>query len=87
MTSTSVHFPKGLLEELDFAASETGTSRNGLIVASCRAHLRKRRRAWPEGFFLSDHLTEDGKQELRDGAEDFAARIDASRRSRSESPL
>ena len=87
MASTSVHFPRGLLDELDRAAKEAGTSRNRLIVDSCRALLRRRRRDWPDDFFRHDHLTDEELQELRAGAEDFVSRIAESRHNRAESPF
>jgi metal-responsive CopG/Arc/MetJ family transcriptional regulator len=58
MASTSVHFPGGLLEELDYVAATLGISRNRLIVDSCEQTVR-RRRQWPEGFFTNDHLSAD----------------------------
>jgi hypothetical protein len=85
MASTSVHFPKGLLEDLERAAVEAGTSRNALIIESCRALLRRRRRDWPEGFFERGLSGDD--HDLQSRAEDFTARIKAARRSRAEGPF
>lgn len=51
MPSTSVHFPKSLLEDLDSVAAEQGVSRNRLIVDACRNTVQKNR-AWPQ-FFLT----------------------------------
>ncbi len=50
MANTSVHFPEGMLDELDRLAEDRGVSRNRVIVDSCRLVLRSRRQ-WPDGFF------------------------------------
>ena len=87
MANTSVYFPSELLEQLDRAAKESGTSRNRLIVDSCRAFLKRQRRAWPDGFFSDDHIPAGELRELHDSADEFWENISASRRSREESPF
>jgi hypothetical protein len=80
---TSVHFPQGLLEELDRIAAERGVSRNRLIVESCRELVAARRR-WPDGFFSNAHLTDDEPAELQGGVDEFVDPVAAARHSRSE---
>lgn len=84
--STSVHFPEGLLAELDRLAEERGVSRNRVIVDSCRQVLRARRQ-WPDGFFSNAHRTQDELRELEEGADAFARAIAAARRSRRQPPF
>ena len=86
MANTSVHFPEGMLDELDRLAGERGVSRNRLIVDSCRETLRARRQ-WPDGFFSSTHRTAGELRELEDGAEEFARTLAAGRRSRRAPPF
>lgn len=86
MPNTSVHFPEGLLEELDRLAEDRGVSRNRVIVDSCREALRARRQ-WPEGFFSDAHRTAVELKELRGGAEAFAQALAAGRRSRRAPPF
>jgi hypothetical protein len=86
MANTSVHFPDGLLQELDRLAAERGVSRNRLIVESCQLLVRSRR-CWPDGFFANEHLRNDDLEELQDGWQEFYRSIEASRKSRSRPPL
>ena len=86
MANTSVHFPEGMLDELDRVAAERGVSRNRIIVESCRETLLARRQ-WPEGFFSNDHLTPADRAELERSAEDFTKVIRDGRRSRSGPPF
>ncbi len=86
MASTSVHFPKGLLEELDQLATERGVSRNRLIVESCRLAVGSFGQ-WPEGFFSNDHLDDEDLAELSTSCGEFAKMIASSRRSRHASSL
>jgi hypothetical protein len=86
MPNTSVHFPEGLLDELDRLAEERGVSRNRLIVDSCREVIRVRRQ-WPDGFFSNRHLSAEDLEELERSADEFTATIEAGRRSRRGSPL
>jgi hypothetical protein len=86
MATTSVHFPKGLMEQLDQVAQAQGLSRNRLIVEACRQMLDEGR-AWPEGFFSNDHLSADDLEELRAGGDELLRGILAGRRSRSEAPF
>ncbi len=83
MASTSIHFPKGLLERLDRAAVESGQSRNRLVVRACEALLEERRRPWPDGFFDPKRLSEAELAELQDGVDEMRAAIRRSRRSKS----
>jgi predicted transcriptional regulator len=84
--NTSVHFPEGLLDQLDRLAEERGVSRNRVIVESCRQALRSRRQ-WPEGFFSDAHRTAEDLSELREGAEEFSRALAAARRSRRTPPF
>jgi metal-responsive CopG/Arc/MetJ family transcriptional regulator len=84
--STSVHFPKGLLEELDALAAAQGVSRNKVIVEACQYATRSQRQ-WPDRFFENDHLTAEELAELRDSAESFTSSILTARRTRSVAPL
>jgi metal-responsive CopG/Arc/MetJ family transcriptional regulator len=86
VANTSVHFPEGMLDELDRLAEERGVSRNRLIVDSCREALRERRQ-WPRAFFSNEHLTADELKELSEGAAEFAETIAAGRQSHRGSPL
>jgi hypothetical protein len=86
VANTSVHFPEGLLEELDRLSQEQGVSRNSLIVDACRHALRARRR-WPENFFSNAHRTALELRELQKHAEEFAQTLAASRRSRRQAPF
>ena len=86
MGNTSVHFPEGLLEELDRLAAELSISRNRLIVETCQKAIRSRTE-WPDGFFLNDHLSAEELEELNEGAEDFSHSIEIARKSRRTSPL
>ena len=86
MANTSVHFPEGMLDELDRLAEERGVSRNRVIVDSCRQMLRSRRQ-WPDGFFSNADRTADELRELEAGAEEFARALAAARRSRRAPPF
>lgn len=86
VANTSVHFPEGLLDELDRLAEDRGVSRNRVIVDSCREALRARRQ-WPPGFFSNVHRTAAELRELQDGAEEFARALEAGRRSRRTPPF
>jgi len=86
MATTSVHFPKGLVEQLDQVAAARGLSRNRLIVEACRQMLGAGRE-WPEGFFLNDHLSADDMEELRAGGDELLQGILAARQNRSEAPF
>ncbi len=87
LASTSVHFPKGLLEALDRAASDVGVSRNRLVIEACRKLLEQRRRKWPPGFFDNSHLTASDLDALRDVGDAFTAAIEESRQSSTEAPF
>jgi hypothetical protein len=84
--NTSVHFPEGMLDELDRLAEERGVSRNRVIVESCRQAVRSRRQ-WPDGFFSDTHRTAEDLQELREGAEEFSRALAGARRSRRAPPF
>ena len=86
MANTSVHFPEGMLDELDRLAAERGVSRNRVIVDSCRQALSSRRQ-WPDGFFSSKHRTADELRDLQEAAEEFARGLAAGRRSRRAPPF
>lgn len=86
MASTSVHFPKGLLEELDALAADQGVSRNKVIVEACR-HATRSKRQWPDRFFEDDHLTPEELAELHCSADSFISSVLAARRNRSLAPL
>jgi metal-responsive CopG/Arc/MetJ family transcriptional regulator len=79
MPNTSIHFPEGMLDELDRLAEERGVSRNRVIVDSCREVLHARRQ-WPDGFFSNAHLTASELSELEESAEEFIEGIMAGRR-------
>jgi hypothetical protein len=84
--NTSVHFPEGLLAELDRLAEERGVTRNRVIVDSCRQTLRTNRQ-WPDGFFSNSHRTPAELRELQGGAEQFARTLAAARTSRRKAPF
>ena len=86
MPNTSVHFPEGLLAELDRLAEERGVTRNRVIVDSCRQTLSTTRQ-WPDGFFSNSHRTPAELRELREGAEQFARTLAAARKSRRKAPF
>ncbi len=86
MANTSVHFPEGMLDELDRLAEERGVSRNRVIVDSRRQALSARRQ-WPMGFFSNAHRTAAELRELQKSAEDFARAVAAGRRSRHAPPF
>lgn len=86
MPDTSVHFPAPLLASLDRVARERGTSRNRLIVESCRRAVEEQAR-WPDGFFSNHHLNAEELQVLQEGCEDFEQAVRATRRSRTDPPF
>jgi hypothetical protein len=86
VANTSVHFPEGMLDDLDRLAEERGVSRNRVIVDSCRQALHARRQ-WPEGFFADSHRTAAEMRELQKGEDEFARALAAGRRSRSSPPF
>jgi hypothetical protein len=86
MPNTSVHFPEGMLDELDRLAAEAGVSRNSVIVESCR-HALKARRRWPEAFFSDDHLTPADRRELRRSLRTFTDAIVVNRHNRQRPPF
>jgi len=86
MPNTSVHFPEGMLDELDRLAEERGVSRSRVIVDSCRQALRSRRQ-WPDGFFSDEHRSADDRRELQEGAEAFSRALAEARRSRRVPPF
>jgi hypothetical protein len=86
VANTSVHFPEGMLDELDRLAEERGVSRNRVIVDSCRQALHSRRQ-WPDGFFSDAHRTSDELRELQEGAEAFARTLATDRRTRRRPPF
>jgi len=87
MASTSVHFPKGLIEALDRLAAESGVSRNRLVVEACRGLVERRARAWPAGWFEDGHLSAEDLAELRGSADSFLADVLAARRTRTGGPF
>ena len=86
MPNTSVHFPEGMLEQLEQLAEQRGVSRNRVIVESCRQTLLSRRQ-WPEGFFSNADRSPEDLRELRENAEAFARGLAAARRSRRKPPF
>lgn len=86
MPNTSVHFPEGLLAELDRLAEERGVTRNRVIVDSCRQILRTTRQ-WPDGFFSNSHRTAAELRELQKGAPGFARTVADARRTRRRPPV
>jgi hypothetical protein len=86
VANTSVHFPEGVLDELDRLAQDRGVSRNRVIVDACREALRARRQ-WPAGFFSNTHRTAAELRELQSDAEEFAQALAAGRRSRRAPPF
>ena len=87
MSSTSVHFPKGVLEEIDRRAAEEGVSRNKFIVRSCRTALEAGRSQWPPGFFADEHLTPAVLEELHESASTFEESIRDARQNRKTPPF
>ena len=83
MASTSIHFPKGLLEALDRAATQSGVSRNKLVVRACKELLKQQQTPWPPGFFDPERLSEEDLAELRAGVDEMSEAIAAARRSKS----
>ena len=86
MPNTSVYFPAPLLESLDRIAAERGTSRNRVIVESCR-RTAEERVPWPEGFFSNDHLTSGEIEALQEAGEEFERAIRTARRSQTKPPF
>lgn len=87
MPSTSVHLPADVLEALDRLATESGASRNSLIVGAVREALQRRERRWPPGFFANDHLSAEELEELCAGEVELARTILDGRRSRTAPPF
>lgn len=87
MSSTSVYFPKGVLEEIDRRAAEEGLSRNRFIVESCRRVIEESRPNWPTGFFSDEHLTRPALKELQASAAAFEQSIRDARKSRQTAPF
>ena len=85
MPNTSVHFPDGILEQLDELAHQQGISRNRLIVEGCLKVLR-RSKSWPDGFLDPNRHSESELEILRSGREEFEQGILDARRSRSSPP-
>ena len=79
MTSTSVHLPPAIVEQLDRLAAQRGTSRNRVILQASEDLLAEHRGDWPSGFFDSALPAED-LTELRAGAQQMEAAIIGSRR-------
>ena len=86
MASTSIHFPRGLLERLDGLAQERGISRNRLVVQVCEEAL-ERCGAWPEGFFDDDHLADDEIAELQRDEALFLRTLEEGRTNRPAGPF
>jgi metal-responsive CopG/Arc/MetJ family transcriptional regulator len=86
VANTSVHFPEGMLDDLDRLSEEQGVSRNRLIVDACRHALGARRR-WPDAFFSNAHRTAGELRELQKHAEEFARTLAGGRRSRRQPPF
>lgn len=87
MASTSIHFPKGLLERLDELAREQGTSRNRLVVQACEQMIERRQRAWPEELLSNDHLSAQELVELRAAGTEMLDAIMSSRVSKTTAPF
>lgn len=87
MATTSVHFPRGLLERLDELASKRGTNRNRLVVDACKALVEGQARTWPAGFFDDDDLDGDELQKLRAIGDSFFESIAEARRDQAEPPF
>ena len=87
MPSTSVHFPRGVLEEIERRAAETGLSRNRFIVDSCRKTIEEGRPAWPQDFFSDRHLSRSALKELHSSAAAFEQALRDARRNRQTAPF
>ena len=87
MPSTSVHFPRGTLEEITRRAAETGVSRNRFVVDACRQALERGRPRWPQGFFSDAHLSRAALSELRASAAAFDTAMRDGRASRRPPPF
>ena len=68
-------------------ATESGASRNSLIVGAVREALQRRERRWPPGFFANDHLSAEELEELCAGEVELARTILDGRRSRTAPPF
>lgn len=86
MANTSVHLPQALLASLDRIAAERGTSRNRLIVESCRRAVEELSR-WPPELFSNNHLSDADLRDLQQGEQDFRRAVDSARRSRTRPPF
>ena len=51
MTSTTVHIPDDLLEQVDRLAERRRVSRNRLVLDALSAELSRESGEWTEGFF------------------------------------
>ncbi|MES2644013.1 MAG: ribbon-helix-helix protein, CopG family [Myxococcota bacterium] len=78
MARTSVHLPRGIVEQLDRLAVERGTSRNRVILQACQELLARNQRDWPRDFFETT-LRREELQELRSGGQEMEAAIVAAR--------
>ena len=87
MPSTSVHFPDGVLEEIDRRVRDSGASRNRFIVDACRQALEQGRPSWPPDFFSDAHLTRATLEELHESAAGFELSMRDARTNRQTSPL
>lgn len=87
MATTSVHFPKGFVEQLDRIAARSGVSRNHLIVQACRQIVEEDNGDWPPDFFTNDHLDGVELAALHASAEEFWRSIERTRLSRERDPF
>jgi predicted transcriptional regulator len=86
MPNTSVHLPQALLASLDRIAAERGTSRNRLIVESCRRAVEELSR-WPPDLFSNHHLSDAELQDLQQGEQAFRKDVENARRTRARPPF
>ncbi|MDE0448956.1 MAG: hypothetical protein OXH96_20010 [Spirochaetaceae bacterium] len=81
MSSTTVHFPPQLLEQIDTVARRQGVSRNRFVMRACQDSLAKDAGEWPEQFFHLD-LDQEELAALREAGHEMEQGIRAVRRSR-----
>ena len=81
MPSTTVHFPRDVLDRIDAAARRRGVSRNRFVMAACERALDLDDGEWPEDFF-HDRLTPDERKLLDGGTRELERAIRANRRTR-----
>jgi predicted transcriptional regulator len=82
--ATTVHIPRGLLEQIDRRAKARGISRNRYIVEALSSTLAEETE-WPAGFI--EGLRELGESDkLREAVDEMLGEITARRRSRREPP-